>query len=161
MDRYNYLKKSLTIDKIFNFLVLKMDDIKRILIPVDDTEDSEEAVKKGSYLAKLLGVDVEIITVNDTHQFISSVVLEEKLKKEAAAFLERFKKIGEAFGVKIETKFMTGNPAEEIVKYANKDDLIVMLHHTRSRGLSKVIEKSISRDVVKNAPCSVFVLKTE
>jgi len=138
-----------------------MEDIRRIIIPVDNTEDSEKAVKKGAHLAKLLGVDIEIITVNDTHQFISSVVIEDKLKKEASAFLEKLKKLAEGFGVKIETQFITGKPAEEIVKFANKDDLIIMAHHNRSKGLDKVIEKNVSRDVVKNAPCSVFVLKSD
>lgn len=137
-----------------------MDNIKRIVIPVDNTEDSENAVKKGIFLAKLLGVNAEIITVNDAHQFISSVVIEEKLKKEATAFLDKFKKIAERFGVKIETKFIAGNPAEEIVKYANKDDLIIIGQHDRSRGLDKVIEKNVSKDVVKNAPCSVLVIKS-
>lgn len=136
-----------------------MKDIKRIIIPVDNTEDSKKAVKQGAFFAKLLGIDAQIITVNDTHQFISSVVLEEKLKKEASAFLENFKKIAEEFGVKIETQLIVGKPAEEIVKYAKDDDLIIIAHHDKSRGFDKVMEKSVSRDVVNNAPCSVLVVK--
>jgi nucleotide-binding universal stress UspA family protein len=136
-----------------------MKDVKRIIIPVDNTEDSKKAVEKGAYLAKLLGVEAKIITVNDTHQFISSVVIEEKLKKEATAFLEDFKKIAEAFGVKIEIQLITGNPAEEIVKFVKKDDLIIIAHHDKTKGIDKVIEKSVSKDVVRNAPCSVLVVK--
>jgi nucleotide-binding universal stress UspA family protein len=136
-----------------------MDDIKRIIIPVDNTEDSKNAVKKGAYLAKLLGVEAEIITVNDTHQFMSSVVLEERLKKETNEFLEKFKKIAEEFGVKIETRLISGKPSEEIVKFAKEDDLIVMAHHDKDTGIDKFIEKDVSRDVVKNAPCAVLVLK--
>ena len=71
------------------------DTFNRIIIPVDNTEASKLAVKKGAFLAKLLGIDAKIITVNDTYQFISSVVLEDKLKKEAEAFLDDFKKIAE------------------------------------------------------------------
>ena len=67
-----------------------MENIKRIIITVDNTEGSKEVVEKGVYLAKLLGVNAKIITVNDTHQFISSVVLEEKLKKKTDAFLNDF-----------------------------------------------------------------------
>ena len=138
-----------------------MEDIKRIVIPVDNTEDSKKAVKKGAYLAKLLGVKAKIITVNDTHQFISSVVLEEKLKKEALAFLEEFKKLGEEFGIPIETELITGKPAEEIVKFVREDDLIVMAHHDKIKGISKFIEQNVSQDVVRNAPCSVLVLKSK
>ena len=138
-----------------------MEDIKRIVIPVDNTEDSKKAVKKGAYLAKLLGVKAKIITVNDTHQFISSVVLEEKLKKEALAFLEEFKKLGEEVGIPIETELITGKPAEEIVKFVREDDLIVMAHHDKIKGINKFIEQNVSQDVVRNAPCSVLVLKSK
>ena len=137
-----------------------MENIKRIIIPVDNTEDSKKAVKKGAFLAKLLGIDIKIITVNDTHQFISSVILEEKLKKESNIFLDSFKKIVEEEGVKSDTELITGKPAEEIVKYVNTDDLIIMAHHDKTRGIDKVMEKSVSRDVVHNAPCSVLVIKS-
>jgi len=138
-----------------------MKDIKRIVIPVDDTIDSESAVRKGVFLAKVLGVEAKIITVNDTHQFISSVVIDEKLKKEATAFLEKFKKIAEEFGVKIETQLITGKPAEEIVKFAKEDDLIIMAYHDKTKGIDKIMEKSTAKEVVKNAPCSVLVVKSK
>ena len=138
-----------------------MKDIKRIIIPVDNTEDSENAVKRGVFLAKLLGVDAKIITVNDTHQFISSVVIEEKLKKEAEAFLDKFKKIAEEYGMKIETQLVVGKPAEEIVKLAKEDDLIIMAHHDKTKGIDRVLDKSVSEDVIRNAPCSVFVVKSK
>jgi len=138
-----------------------MKDIKRIIIPVDDTEESKDAVKRGAFLAKLLGVEAKIISVNDTHQFISSVVLEEKLKKEAEHFLEQFKKLGEEFGVKLETQLITGNPAEEIVKFADEGDLIIIAHRDSTRGLDKIMSTSVSKEVVSNAPCSVFVVKSK
>lgn len=138
-----------------------MEDFKRIIIPVDNTEDSKKAVKKGALLAKLLDVEAKIITVNDTHQFISSVVIEEKLKKETEVFLNEFKKIAEEFGVKIETQLVTGNPAEEIVKFAREDDLIIMAHHDKTKGIDRFMEKNVSRDVVRKAPCSVLVIKSK
>jgi nucleotide-binding universal stress UspA family protein len=137
-----------------------MKDIKRIVIPVDNTEASKSAAERGAFLAKLLGVNAKIITVNDTHQFIASVILEEKLKKEAEAFLESFKKIGEDMGVKVETELVTGNPAEEIVKYTNENDLIIMANHGK-KGIDRFMLGSVSEEVVRNAPCSVLVVKTK
>ncbi|MCK4365156.1 MAG: universal stress protein [Thermoplasmatales archaeon] len=137
------------------------ENFERIIIPVDNTEASKIAVKKGVFLAKSLGIGAKIITVNDTHQFISSVVLEEKMKKDAEAFLEEFKKIAEEFGVKIETQLIVGKPAEEIVKFAKENDLIIMAHHDRTKGLDKVMEGNVSRDVVRDAPCSVLVVKSK
>jgi len=139
---------------------MAMDDIKRIVIPVDNTEDSKKAVEKGAYLAKILKVKAKIITVNDTHQFMSSVVLEEKLMKETQSFLDNFKKLAETFGVEIETELISGKPADEIVKYAKEGDLIIMAHHDRTKGIDKMMEKSVSKEVVQNAPCSIFVVKS-
>ncbi len=136
-----------------------MSDIKRIIIPVDNTEDSKKAVEKGAYLAKILGIDAKIITINDTHQFISSVILEEKLKKETQVFLDNFKQIGEKFEVKMDTQLITGKPAEEIINFAKEGDLIIMAHHDRTKGFDKAIEKSVSKEVVQRAPCSFFILK--
>ena len=136
-----------------------MSDIKRIIIPVDNSGNSKIAVEKGAYLAKVLGIAVKIITINDTHQFISSVVLEDKLKKESQVFLDKFKKIAETLGVKIETQLITGKPAEEIIRFAKQGDLIIMAHHDHTKGIDKVIEKSVSQEVVQKAPCSVLIVK--
>ena len=136
-----------------------MVDFKRIVIPVDNTKDSKNAVKKGVLLAKLLKIEAKIITVNDTHQFMSSVVLEEKLRKDASAFMEEFRKIGDEFGVKIETELIIGKPVEEIVKFAKDDDLIIIAHHDKAKGIDRFMEENVSRDVVRNAPCSVLVVK--
>lgn len=136
-----------------------MSDIKRIIIPVDNSENSEKAIKQGVYLAKALKIEVKIINVNDTHHFISSVILEDRLKKESQVFLDNFKKIAEPFGVNIETELITGKPAEEIIKYAKKDDLIIITYNERTKGLDKIINKSVSNEVIQKAQCSVYVVK--
>ena len=114
-----------------------MRDIKRVIIPVDNTENSKKAVTEGVFLAKLLGVKANIITVNDTHQFISSVVLEEKLRKEASAFLDDLKKIAEDSGV-----FRKGQV--EISELPLQQDLANMAGTSRET-ISRVI-KSLTDD---------------
>lgn len=138
---------------------MMMNDIKRIIIPVDNTENSKKAVEKGAYLAKILGIKAKIITINDSYQFISSVILEDKLKKESQIFLDNFKKIAKNLGVNIETQLIVGKPAEEIIRFVKPNDLIIMAYHDHSKGIDKVIEKSVSNEVVQKAPCSVFIVK--
>jgi len=140
-------------------MYIMSDRFQRIIIPVDNTKASRIAIKKGILFAKLLGIEAKIITINDTHHFISSVVLEDKLKKESEAFLNEFRILGEKFGVNLETKLLSGNPAEEIVKFAKENDLIIIPHHQEKKGLDKYMESSVSRDVVSKAPCSVLVIK--
>ena len=135
-----------------------MKDIKRVVIPVDKSEVSKEAVKRGAILAKMLGVEVKVISVNDTHQFIAQVVIEEKLKKEAEAFLESFKKIGKELDVKLDTELISGVPSEEIIKFANEDDLLIIANHGK-KGIDRFILGSVSEEVIRNAPCSVLVVK--
>ncbi len=137
-----------------------MDNIKRIIIPVDSSEISKLAVKRGALLAKLLGVSIKVISVNDTHQFVSSVVIEQRLKKEAESLLDVFKKIGEDVGVKVETQVISGKPAEEIVKFAKEDDLIIMPNIIK-KGIDRILSGSVSEEVVRNAPCSVLVVKSK
>ena len=49
---------------------------------------------------------------------------------------------------------------EEIIKFAKGGDLIILGHNDRSSGINKVLDKSVVKEVVKNAPCSVLVVKT-
>lgn len=135
-----------------------MQDVKRIVIPVTDSDASRNAVRQGAFLAKLLGVEAKVISVNDTHQFIASVILEEKLKKEAESALDSFKKIGEEIGVKLKTELISGDPAEEIVKFAKDDDLLIMSNRGK-KGVDRFLLGSVSEDVVRHAPCSVLIVK--
>lgn len=61
---------------------------------------------------------------------------------------------------KSELEIVMGDPAEEIIRLANihQADLIVM----GSRGLTgmkRILQGSVSSEVVETAPCSVFVVK--
>ena len=69
-----------------------MTEISRVVIPVDNSEASKIAVEQGSHIAKLLGVDVAIISIDDSQQFIASASLENKIKKEHELSLEKLKK---------------------------------------------------------------------
>jgi nucleotide-binding universal stress UspA family protein len=56
--------------------------------------------------------------------------------------------------------FLEGNPATEIVRYATDAsmDLIVMGTHGRT-GLEKLLMGSVAEKVMRDAPCSVLVVK--
>ena len=85
-----------------------MMDIYRVVIPVDKSEASKIAVEQGSHIAKLLGVDVAIISIDDSQQFIASAALENKLKKEHDSSLEEFKKTVESKAVNATTEIIVG-----------------------------------------------------
>src|SRR4030042_3883170 len=103
-----------------------MKTINRVVIPVDTTYLSKVAAEQGAFFAKLLNVEVSIISVNDAGQYMLSKLLEEKIEKEKLTAIEEVKKITEEQGVITTTKLASGAPATEIVKYVKDDDLIVM-----------------------------------
>lgn len=154
--------------KIFNYTILipllrgvrenPMQKIKRIVIPVDTSEASRIATEQGTYFAKLLNVDVTIISVDETRQFMISTILEDKIKKEKESFLNDVQKLAKENGVIAETKLMFGNPAEEIVKHVSDEDLIVMASHGK-KGFNKFMLGSVSEEVLRIAPCSVMIIK--
>ncbi|MDZ8086199.1 MAG: universal stress protein [Nostoc sp. DedQUE12b] len=66
----------------------------------------------------------------------------------------------EKLSVKSELELVTGDPAEEIIRFANiyKTDLIII----GSRGLmgmKRIVQGSVSSQVVEEANCSVLVVK--
>ena len=135
-----------------------MEEINRVIIPVDSSEASKIATEQGAFFAKLLNVDVALVSVNEAHQFMVSTILENKLMKEKKIVLEETKKTAETRGVNVTTKLMQGKPAEEIAKYANENDLIVMASHGK-KGFNKFFLGSVSEEVLRRAPCSVMVIK--
>ena len=138
-----------------------MTEISRVVIPVDKSEASKIAVEQGSHIAKLLGVDVAIISIDDSQQFIASAALENKLKKEHELSLEEFKKIVESREVNATTEIIVGlTPAQEIVKYVTDDDLIIMASHSKT-GIDKFILGSVSEEVVHRVNCHVMILKPQ
>lgn len=138
-----------------------MTEISRVVIPVDKSEASKIAVEQGSHIAKLLGVDVAIISIDDSQQFIASATLENKLKKEHELSLEEFKKTVESKEVNATTEIIVGlAPAQEIVKYVKDGDLIIMASHSK-KGMDKFILGSVSEEVVRRVNCHVMILKPQ
>ena len=136
-----------------------MKETNRIVIPVDKSEISKMAVEKGVDMAKLLGVDVTIISIDDSRQFIASAALGNKLRKEHEAILEEHKKTAESKQVNAKTEIIVGDtPVDEIVKYVNDDDLIVMATHQK-KGLERFVLGSVSEEVLKRVNCNVMILK--
>jgi nucleotide-binding universal stress UspA family protein len=135
-----------------------MKSINRVVIPVDTADVSRVAAEQGAFFAKLLNVEVFIISVNNSRQYMLSKMLEDKIEKEKQFALDEVKKITEEQGVVTTTKLAAGAAAPEIVKFVKDDDLIVMASQGR-KGFNKFLLGSVSEEVLKTAPCAVMVIK--
>ena len=138
-----------------------LSDIKRVVVPVDKSEASKIAVEKGSQMAKLLGVEVAIVSVDDSHQFIASAALENKIRSEHKALLDGLKKNVEMNQVKANVEIIVGStPADEIVKFVKDDDLIIMASHSK-KGMDRFILGSVSEEVMHRVVCPVMLIKPQ
>lgn len=60
----------------------------------------------------------------------------------------------------IELEIVTGDPAEEIVRLANIHHVDLIVIGSRGlTGLKRILERSVSSQVLEDAPCSVLLVK--
>jgi nucleotide-binding universal stress UspA family protein len=142
----------------------------KILVPVDGSQNSMEAVKVASQYAKTAKADVYLMTVSP---FISGLDLEisasameslnASMKSRGEEVLSKAQGILTAEGISAKTILSSSiSAADDIVGFAEKEkiDLIVI----GSRGLggkaTRFIMGSVASRVVSHAPCNVYVVKT-
>lgn len=137
---------------------------KQILIATDGSKATEKAVDFGIEIAKLNGAKVYAVHVIDP---IFNDLMEEAW---AANAYEQFKKIGreaisyveekaKAVGVEVESIVLEGNPAAEIVDFAEEQgvDMIVVGSLGKS-GYEQFAIGSVSAKVLRNAKVPVLVV---
>jgi len=140
----------------------------KILVGYDGSESSIKALKKAIELAKLSNSELHIVGVVRPFEFaaidyISPDEIEEYEKEEISKeerFLKEAKAMAEEKGIKASTKVMEGEPAEELMAYAdiNKCDLIVVGHRGVG-GFKRMILGTTAGNLVKYANQSVLVVK--
>ena len=83
-----------------------------------------------------------------------------RMQKQAENYLKRISKRMHGKKVNSDFQVLLGNPAEEIINYANENeaDLIVIASHGRS-GISKWTHGSVADKIFRSADIPVFMIK--
>ncbi len=143
-----------------------MKDIKKILCPVDLSENSVELAEYASTLGKALGAEICVLYVAPTlSQYVGFHVPPSSIENFVGEIVDGAVKNMEKFvaenfsGVKASGKVITGYAAEEILHYATEidADLIIMATHGR-RGIDRILFGSVAEKVVKNAVQAVLTI---
>ena len=139
--------------------------IRTILVPIDGSEPSHRALEEAVEMAEPLGASVIILEVIEDFGPLPGKYDAAPEGQDRTAWLakERFDSVRDVLvegRVEWTRVIEEGYPAELICELADKQgvDLIVMGH----RGLSAVarlVIGSVSDKVVRNAPCSVMVVR--
>lgn len=139
--------------------------LQKILISVDDSPYSIEAVKKGVELAKLNNAEIGIIHVIDESQTVGNIdagispadalVL---LERESEKFMEGLCNLY-FHDINIQQFSPVGKPVKEIIKTAERwnADLIITGTH-RTTGWKRLIIGSISEDIIRHSKIPVMVV---
>lgn len=144
----------------------------RILVPVDENEKAEAALKPAFELAKKLNAPLFLLKVNLPHSnltYLDAVTLafspEEIIRKEeqdrvaARVYLGQIAQLAQREGVETVIHASTGNPADEIMEYANlvEPDLIIMATHARSE-LGRLIFGSVANQILQVTHLPVLMI---
>ena len=146
-----------------------MESIKKILLPVDFSERSEKLIDSAKSMAKTYKANLVIVYVAGdftpytgfTVPQISIELLEEGVLRDAEDKMDGF--LNKHFvGIDYcEGKVLNGNPAEEIIKYAEEQDIDLIVMGTHGyRGVEKMLLGSVAEKVVKMSPCPVLTINT-
>ncbi|HIQ38746.1 MAG TPA: universal stress protein [Methanothermococcus okinawensis] len=139
---------------------------RKILIPTDNSKVSIEAARHGLEIAKLMNSKVYVIYVVDIMPFVGLPTegfwetMKEVLEEEGKEAFKKIEDMAKEIGIDITTEILEGSPAKEIVEYAEKKgvDLIVMGTSGKS-GIDKLLLGSVAEKVSKKAQCPVLLVK--
>ena len=139
--------------------------MKKILAPIDGSQNSLEALKSARDMAEKFGSQLIIINVQKPASFDTSEPVDEDIPAmEAASQKVLDKGLEVVKGISLEVraeKVCCGDPAEQIIQFADDEDvdLIVMGSHGLS-GVRKFLLGSVSDKVVQHASKPVYIVKT-
>lgn len=140
--------------------------LKQILIPIDFSDYSDQALRWGVSLAQKYGAQLLLLHV--IPEVLEEVSARESageqlvidLTAEVEAQLYEIARQGLKEGVAVDVRVADGEPADAILRMARQEkvDLIVMGTHGRT-GLSHLLLGSTAEAVVRAAACPVFTVR--
>ena len=148
---------------------------KKIMVAIDGSENANKAAISGIEVARLSGAKLYAVTVMPTIPHLSyfgvsiepteNVSPDEKdyhkhLVEDGRKTLEIVNEIGVKAGVQMEKVLLEGHPGSEIIKFAEKNDIDLIVMGTLGRtGLDRVILGSVALDVARHARTRIMIVK--
>ena len=137
---------------------------KKILVPLDGSEQSIWALGKAVQIAKKVGGEITLIHVYSVSSFAITPMqvyrYVQAMRKYGEGILEDGKKKAKAEGVQAKTLLVDGHAVEEILKAAKEGNFSLIV--IGAIGMSKMKELllgSVSDGVTRLAPCPVLIIR--
>ena len=139
---------------------------ERILVPTDGSDATREAVQQAVDLAAEHGATIHALYVVNSASFAGLPMdsswenVSAMLSEEGSTALDGVTAIAEGQGVDVVRELSDGNPAREIVRYAEDEDcdLVVMGTHGRG-GIDRLLLGSVAEKVVRSSAVPVLTVR--
>jgi len=144
---------------------------KKILVPLDGSQVAECVIPHIETIAGKSDTQVELVTVIEPLEIPTrgKIALSDddikqidaEGKKEAHKYLDQVSSRLSQAGINARAVLLTGKAAESLVRYANNNDvdLIIMATHGRS-GISKIFWGSVAEKILRATAIPVLLIKT-
>ena len=144
-------------------------ELRRILVPIDFSEYSKNALQYAIPFARQFKASIDLIYIVEPTIYpadfsfgqIGFPNVEEELRVHGTQELEQLRKREIGNKLKSRIAVRTGKPFYEINQYAEEEniDLIIIATHGHS-GVEHMLFGSTAEKVVRKAPCPVLVVRT-
>lgn len=140
-----------------------------IVVPVDGSDFMERVISEASELGMRYHLGLTLINVQ-TEDPYPGIGANETMRQaeqrhdrmEGQRILSRAKTMAKGYtrDIEIETEVLFGNPADEILKYADEHEAdLIVIGSNASSDLKRILLGSVSNKVVAHARQSVLVVK--
>lgn len=143
---------------------------KRILVPVDGSENSVKALKMGVDMQKVTGAELMTLTVFRHHSLLEASMsmvrpdepqnIDDVMREHAKEIADAAKKAALEMGAESPRAFVkSGQPARTIVKFGKEREVDLIVLGSRGLGdLEGYLLGSVSHKVTSLANCPVMVV---
>lgn len=136
----------------------------KILVATDGSARNMAAVEEALRIGRACSAPVHAVYVADISALESAsadVVIRdtwEMVQREGEKALDRVRET--AGGVDLTAVILEGKPAAEIVNYAKKNSIDLIVIGTQGkRGIERILLGSVAESVIRSAPCRILVVK--
>jgi nucleotide-binding universal stress UspA family protein len=141
---------------------------RKIMIATDGSEPVKKAVDIAVEVARLSGAKIYAVyvvasggyTFGHPRDLGWEKAMKEHLSaegKEATTYVET---VGKAANIEVESVLLEGSPAEEIVDFADKNDIDLIVMGTLGRtGIQRFLLGSVAQNVVRHARKAVLIVR--
>jgi nucleotide-binding universal stress UspA family protein len=141
-------------------------EFKKIFVATDGSEQNRRAIEYGIELAKIAGGKIFVGYVVDTAAFASIPMdagwemMYELMETEAKEAVQKVEVLAKQAGVEVESVVLEGHPSNEIIEFAQKNGIDVIVMGTLGKsGLDRFLLGSVAEKVTRNSTVPVLVVK--